>query len=194
VKRGSRAGPIWGYLVASQIDARGCYNADGKGRRVKAAIDILEEYAPVVEEEEYPITDVLYIEHEGGPDIAFLKCPGATTKIGSDKLSDDISPNDYVAAIGYPYEDGRLKDKLKEAAKRIFSDIYGVKRFAPGKVGNANDSMLTYDCTTLGGNSGSAVVRIDTGKIVGLHSDGAVTANVGVPAAIIKDRLDKISI
>ncbi len=170
------------------------FRVTDKGRRIKPSIDILEEHAAVVDEEEYAISDVLYIEPEGGPDIAFLKCPGTPKKIGIDNLSDDVSANDYVAAIGYPYEDGRIKEKLKEAAKRIFADIYGVKRLAPGRVGRANSHILTYDCTTLGGNSGSAVVRIDTGKLVGLHSDGAVTKNIGVSSSVIRDRLNKIHI
>lgn len=32
--------------------------------------------------------------------------------------------------------------------------------------------LLTHDCSTLGGNSGSAVVDLDTHQVVGLHFGG----------------------
>ena len=46
--------------------------------------------------------------------------------------------------------------------------------FAPGKVMQAlsGRTVLTHDCTSLGGNSGSPLVRLSDGKVVGLHFSG----------------------
>ena len=46
-----------------------------------------------------------------------------------------------------------------------------------------NVSALTHDASTLGGNSGSAVVDLSTGRIIGLHFAGIyLDANFAVPA------------
>lgn len=164
------------------------------GRKIRASIDLLEEHGDVIEENEHQLTDVLYVEPKNGPDLAFLKCPTAPSKIGFDRLSNEVAVGDLVAAIGYPHEDSRLRQTLKEAAQRIFGGIYGVKRLAPGKVGRVTEAELHYDCTTLNASSGSAVIAIETGNLVGLHSDGAITENIGVRAAVIRDRLETLRI
>jgi endonuclease G len=49
-----------------------------------------------------------------------------------------------------------------------------VKRFAPGFVMQALDGekALSHDCTSLGGNSGSPLISLEDGKVVGLHYAG----------------------
>jgi len=76
-----------------------------------------------------------------------------------------------VGLIGYPAFDSR-NDPSDQA--RYFRDLYEVKRFAPGKVlqGLSGGTVLKHDCTSLGGNSGSPLIRLDTGKVVGLHFAG----------------------
>jgi V8-like Glu-specific endopeptidase len=58
--------------------------------------------------------------------------------------------------------------------KRIFADIYNVKRLQPGEVsGDALDAFeIFHDCSTLGGNSGSPVVDLETHQVLGLHFGG----------------------
>ena len=64
--------------------------------------------------------------------------------------------------------------------ERIFEKVYGVKRLQPGMIRGVTDLesieyekiCLLHDCSTLGGNSGSCVVDLDTNKIIGLHFDG----------------------
>lgn len=77
-----------------------------------------------------------------------------------------------VYAVGYPAWDGRRNDPI--TMQRIFSDIYGVKRLQPGDVRAYLDqeALLHHDCSTLGGNSGSCVVDIETNEVVGLHFGG----------------------
>jgi endonuclease G, mitochondrial len=53
---------------------------------------------------------------------------------------------------------------------------------------------LTHDCSTLGGNSGSVVLSLDTGQAVGLHFAGRfLEANFAVPSSVVARRLDDVS-
>jgi hypothetical protein len=77
-----------------------------------------------------------------------------------------------VYVMGYPGYDSKRNDP--DVIHRIFSNIYGVKRLQPGEITAffGNRSILTHDCSTLGGNSGSCLVDIETNKVVGLHFSG----------------------
>jgi V8-like Glu-specific endopeptidase len=77
-----------------------------------------------------------------------------------------------VYVIGYPAWDGRRNDP--EPMKRIFADIYNVKRLQPGEIsGDALASFeIFHDCSTLGGNSGSPVLDLETHRVLGLHFGG----------------------
>jgi V8-like Glu-specific endopeptidase len=77
-----------------------------------------------------------------------------------------------IYTVGYPAEDGRRNDP--DQMRRIFSGIYNVKRLQPGEL-RAFDKparILVHDCSTLGGNSGSCVVDLQTHQVVGLHFGG----------------------
>ncbi|MBH8784395.1 DNA/RNA non-specific endonuclease, partial [Pseudomonas aeruginosa] len=91
--------------------------------------------------------------------------------------------------VGYPARDSRND---AGAMEDIFGNIYDVKRFAPGEVvGLPHDAWyLTHDCSTLGGNSGSAVLSIDGGEVVGLHFGGQFRkTNYAVKASVIRSLL-----
>jgi len=79
--------------------------------------------------------------------------------------------NTEVVAIGYPFDD-ELRNPL--FIRQIFGNKFGVKRGAPGYVTGASPqaSKLFHDCSTLGGNSGSPLVTMASGDVVGLHSGG----------------------
>lgn len=93
-----------------------------------------------------------------------------------------------VAVIGYPARDDRNDLAVQD---RIFDGIYMVKRLQPGCVrqrlavnsfGNRVNA-LTHDSSTLGGNSGSAVIDLRDGRILALHFAGEyLKANYAVPA------------
>ena len=92
-----------------------------------------------------------------------------------------------VVVIGYPARDERNDVALQD---RIFNRTYNVKRLQPGvirtraKVQSFENSVnaLTHDASTLGGNSGSAVIEVDTGEVVALHFAGEYfKANYAVP-------------
>lgn len=82
-----------------------------------------------------------------------------------------------VAVIGYPAFDPRNDAKIQH---RIFRGTYDVKRLQPGTLtgrhfvesfGNRVHA-LTHNASTLGGNSGSAIIDLMTGEVVGLHFAG----------------------
>ena len=100
-----------------------------------------------------------------------------------------------VAVIGYPAFDDRNDPALQ---MRIFRQVFNVKRLQPGRLRarsriqsfeNLVDAT-THDSSTLGGNSGSVVLDVDTGKVVALHFAGRyLEANFAVPMQeLAKDR------
>jgi endonuclease G len=97
----------------------------------------------------------------------------------------------FVAVIGYPAQDSRIPEQ--DLMHTIFGNQYNKKRLAPGQVtGTRSDAML-HDCSTLGGNSGSVVLSLESGKALGLHFAGRfLEANYAVPSRIVAARLAEI--
>lgn len=81
----------------------------------------------------------------------------------------DGHDGEIVATVGYPAYDTRNAHVHME---RYFKGLYDVKRFAPGKL-IATGDILSHDCTTLGGNSGSPLLSLERKSVVGLHFAGA---------------------
>jgi endonuclease G len=100
----------------------------------------------------------------------------------------DASVGKWVAVIGYPAQSS-FNDLADQ--QRIFDGIYNVKRVAPGTVMSVSpDGLLNHDATTLGGNSGSVVMDLETGQAVALHFGGFEgDRNMSVQAPVVADRL-----
>jgi S1-C subfamily serine protease len=77
-----------------------------------------------------------------------------------------------VYVVGYPASDSRRNDP--DVMRRLFANIYDVKRLQPGELHALPDDqkVFQHDCSTLGGNSGSCVFDLETGLVVGLHFGG----------------------
>jgi hypothetical protein len=143
----------------------------------------------------FAVKEVLHIEDEDGPDFAFLRVERTGT---GGPLTPSLRPADaaatarqYVATVGYPAADSRIPEQ--ELMSRLFGDKYNVKRFAPGQVQRLADGLVMHDCTTLGGNSGSPIIDLETGRVVGLHFSGLfLRENRGVPIAYVTSRLQKV--
>ena len=96
-----------------------------------------------------------------------------------------------VVVIGYPALD-QLRNDLAEQ-QRIFRGVFNKKRLSPGKLmdkriilspgsGGNMVEAITHNSSTLGGNSGSLVLDLETGKVLGLHFGGSyMVANFAVP-------------
>jgi DNA/RNA endonuclease G (NUC1) len=125
-------------------------------------------------------------------DMALLRVDG----LGSDHsplVLSLVHPEDMfgdeVAVIGYPAFDPRNDANVQNT---VFGGVYYVKRLQPGKIGKLRPvesfgkdvSAVTHDSSTLGGNSGSAVVHAATGQVIGLHFAGVyLDANFAVPTS-----------
>jgi len=93
-----------------------------------------------------------------------------------------------VAVVGYPALDSRgdISTQIK-----MFRGVFQKKRLLPGytmgyrqidSYGHTVEA-LAHDCSTLGGNSGSAVIDPASGCVLGLHFAGVeLEANFAVPA------------
>ncbi len=164
-------------------------NQAGKG--VRARIDFREEYQEP-NSEEFGIAEILWIaeDNDAAPDMAVLrvrKDPGLPAPILLAKK--DAVASQQIGVVGYPARDSRNDAELMA---QIFRDIYDVKRFAPGTVVTPGTDTwyLTHDASTLGGNSGSAVLDLASGDALGLHFGGSFRkTNYAVKASAIKNIL-----
>jgi endonuclease G len=156
------------------------------GKVMGASIDFREEYLQP-EEEEFKVARVLFIAPDPGPDIAFLQLAAAPNRPWI-PLSTSETESQDVATIGYPASDG-MRNPGPDM-DRIFGGVYDVKRLAPGAITSVTSEWLSHDCTTLGGNSGSAVLSLATGEAVGLHFSGTFQkSNFAVPAVTVAEML-----
>lgn len=89
-------------------------------------------------------------------------------------------PNDRVLVVGHPLDDGRVP----LWAKTMFAKNWGVKRAAPGIVLRVGVDEMAHDASTLGGNSGSPVIDLQSGTVIGVHSSGKFALeNKAVPSS-----------
>jgi endonuclease G len=113
----------------------------------------------------------------------------APLKLSTSGMEDLL--NRDVVVIGYPAFDPERNDP--QVQQEIFEGKYNVKRIAPGRVALRKKSIgsawltgsvnaLAHDSSTLGGNSGSAVLDVASGVINGLHFAGRyLVENYAVP-------------
>ena len=157
------------------------------------SVDFLEE-AGRTEEFSFPIVEILHIEDDDGPDFALLRVGESRGQALAQPIPLSMSPpqaKQQVAVMGYPARDSRAPDA--QLVQDIFGDVFDKKRLAPGQVTEAKADVLLHDCSTLGGNSGSVVLDLETGHAVGLHFAGRfLQANYAVPATVVAERLERV--
>ena len=94
-----------------------------------------------------------------------------------------------IFVVGYPAFDYRNPTDVQQD---LMNGRFGVKKLQPGELqdGMKTSSFgkivlaATHDCSTLGGNSGSAVIDLDTGDVLALHFGGRYQEqNYAVPAS-----------
>ena len=183
--------------VAREFGRRGTggftFRTGVNGGPMASRVDFLEEDQRLASLE-YSVNSILWIAATNEPDVAFLR----VTRAAGDRplpphlaLADSIVEDEFVATIGYPARDSRVPDQ--DLVRRIFGDVYDKKRLAPGQVIAASPDEVEHDCSTLGGNSGSVLVRLGTGEAVGLHFAGLfLEANFAVPAPQVRDLLRRV--
>ncbi|NOQ45956.1 MAG: hypothetical protein GQ559_04685, partial [Desulfobulbaceae bacterium] len=163
------------------------------GAHLEVQTDFNEEYESPEPPFEVGLAEVLFIEEEGvsRPDMALIRLErveGLPPPIELSPLR--LKRDDDIAVIGYPAKDSGRNDPF--VMNRIFKNIYNVKRLSPGRVSGIREDrfILTHDCTTLGGNSGSVVLNLKDGKAAGLHFAGSyMENNFAVTSETLRARL-----
>ena len=125
-------------------------------------------------------------------DMAILAVDGLPATLTPLRLSltdaRDLQGRD-IFVLGYPAFDPRNPSDVQQD---LFDGRYGVKRLQPGELQGGMKTAsfgkivpaATHDCSTLGGNSGSAVVDLDTGHVLALHFGGLYhKQNYAVPTS-----------
>jgi endonuclease G len=158
------------------------------GSEIRATMDWFHEHERPGEAR-FRVKKILWIEPDEGFDVALLGISDLGEEDEEQPQVIDLLDEEemekanglWVGVIGYPARDSR-NDFADQ--QRIFDGIYNVKRLAPGKVTAVrDDGLLEHDATTLGGNSGSVVIELDSGKAAAIHFGGIEGSdNFGVQA------------
>ena len=155
------------------FDGSGVFlRSPASGLRYGAEIDFKEEVGSNPgDARPVEVVAITYLADDASPDVALLRIVGDGLPSALPLADAEAEADQLVALIGYPAFDSR-NDPDDQA--RYFRDLYEVKRFAPGFVMQAlgGRKALTHDCTSLGGNSGSPLISVEDGTVVGLHFAG----------------------
>ncbi|MFP3604671.1 DNA/RNA non-specific endonuclease [Paraburkholderia sp. SIMBA_053] len=165
----------------------------GQNGRISADVDFLQEIdSPKTLV--FELVRPLHIEEPPGPDVSFfeVEMTGGNAKLAMPiELAAHVDETKNIATIGYPAYDSRIPEP--DLMERIFGKVYNKKRLAPGAITRVEQTRLLHNCTTLGGNSGSVVVDLDSGQALGLHFSGSfLDTNYAVRADVVKKLLDDV--
>jgi endonuclease G len=127
-------------------------------------------------------------------DMALLRVPGISAGRQPLRLAiedaRDLSGRE-IFVVGYPAFDPRNPADVQNG---VFQGRYGIKKLQPGELKGAVKSgsygkwvqAAGHDCSTLGGNSGSAVIDLASGAVLSLHFGGRYhELNYSVPAGAL---------
>jgi hypothetical protein len=156
-----------------------CTTADGRTWTfelgVTPRVDFNEELG-AIDPLEFAITEVIGVHSQFDMALFRVEQTGGAGAALPPCLPVDAAPplrtGDQVYVVGYPASDSRRNDP--DVMRRIFRSIYNVKRLQPGELTRVerDQAILEHDCSTLGGNSGSCVIDLQTHKVLGLHFGG----------------------
>lgn len=162
----------------ARSDAEFAFRRNSLGQTVRASLDWRREHQRP-DESVFRVRRVIWIEPDGSLDVALLEieptgadgqAQPALIDLATSAELEAAGAGAWIAVIGYPAQDSR-NDEVDQ--QRIFDGIFNVKRLAPGQIRAIRpDGLVTHDATTLGGNSGSAVISLDSGKAFALHFGG----------------------
>lgn len=198
-----------GFMIAQDAIATNCHVANEIASRSENGSWIIDksknpcvdfkEYDRSDEKTEHLITKIIKLFEDY--DIAILGIEPVSrekeTKAPKPLLFSEEEFNNLVESkiyvVGYPGEpsDDYFKtkygiEKVEDVLRRVFHDIYNIKRISPGAIRGFKDDykyergyfgkediidmkVMLHDCPTTGGSSGSPVFEIATGKVLGIH-------------------------
>jgi len=189
-----------GFLVGKQTVMTNCHVLDHFGLRgerrwivqhfAEPVIDYNGEYE-AVSTYDFALEDVIFADPR--LDLALIKVadksPNGCRSPEPLILSASALKRRALYVVGYPAMDA-YHTHPPAIISTIFADIFEVKRLQPGELLGVFDDemMLAHDCSTLGGNSGSCIVNLDDGLVVGLHYRGTyLDSNFGIALWKLKD-------
>ena len=165
-----------GFLVSSTLLVTNVHVLDDLSNctrvleRGQASVRFKREFNAIPDEAPVEIVEVAAVH--ATLDLALLRVDPITLAVDRRPLEvapTDAATGDRVVVIGYPFNDTQRNPLFVPA---VFGNRFGVKRAAPGEVVRVAEKVLFHDCSTLGGNSGSPVVSMETGQVVGVHRVG----------------------
>lgn len=122
-------------------------------------------------------------------DAAVVEVTGVPDDLQHLTLSaESMGDGRMVAVVGYPAFDPRNNPQVQ---LDVFKNLFEKKRLQPGYLTGEGTvfsygrevAAATHDASTLGGNSGSAVIDVETGQVIGLHFAGLyLDTNFAVPS------------
>lgn len=155
---------------------------------VAASVDLKQEVAA---SDSIPLTVVAPVLVLEAWDAALFRVAGLPGDIAPLPLAGSAPPaldGRLAAVVGYPAID-EGSDLVQQL--QIFRGVFFKKRLMPGRLTGFRQApslgrtvnALAHDCTTLGGNSGSALVDVGAASVVGLHFAGEyLVSNYAVPS------------
>ena len=140
---------------------------------------------PTAKPLEFELEDVLSMSDDDDIDLALLKIAPHKGKLPAPvPLASRYRPKtgSPVYVVGHPAFDESADPAQRDIQRLVFDNVFDVKRVAPGYLLASATDDLAYDSSTLGGNSGSCVVDLETGTVIGLHFGGTyLEANYAEP-------------
>jgi len=172
LRRGQRQGIATGFLVAPralvtsahvlrQLSPNGSLAAGDASAQFGLEADEIERHAPV------PIAGVSAVHPSADVVVLALAADGPHAGLPV-RAGPAPAAGAALLVVGYP----RADERTPLFASAVYADLYGVKRAAPGEVTGGDDERLFHDASTLGGNSGSPVLDLETAAVVGVHATG----------------------
>jgi len=110
------------------------------------------------------------------PPLSVEFCSDAIGEIPGKEAQPTKFEGAEVYAIGHP-----LQRKPTAESLQVFGDADGLKRCCPGRTTAISDRhpLFHHDCSTLRGNSGSAMLTVTTHRVVGIHLGGRASDAAG---------------
>lgn len=125
-------------------------------------------------------------------DLILTKWPvGVAEPTGLNLRAEQLPINTPVALLGFPSVN--TNTDRTEDIDRVFGNCPNAQSRSPkltiamGSIAVVTDSMLEHDANTMGNSSGSPLIRISDGALVGVHSGDAMSSihNTAIPAGAL---------
>lgn len=146
----------------------------------------------------FRLKEPLLFPAESDPDVAVLRVErrsltGHPLPPSLQLATTPATLEQVVAVVGHPANDPEHNPN-PAWLQAFFQGQFGVKRLQPGRITGLAINELHHDCTTTGGSSGSPLLDVQTGLVLGLHNWGEfMLHNSAVPAAVLTDLFNTVS-